>query len=60
MAPENDAKIERNSDIWTAKEVAEYLKISKKTVYLMARTGDIPCTIIGNTIFRFSGKRSLL
>ena len=29
-------------EIYTIAEVAEYLKISKKTVYRMARSGELP------------------
>ena len=40
-------------DIMTASEVAAYLRLSSKTVYVLARSGEIPCRIIGNN-FRFS------
>lgn len=42
-------------DIMTVAEVAEYLRLSKKTVYVLAREEKIPCKIIGST-FRFSRK----
>lgn len=56
MGFKNSDKLE-TSDIWTAKQVAEYLKMCEKTVYVHARSGSIPCTIIGNTVFRFSRKK---
>ena len=39
-----DAPMSRSlgSEILTPAEVAEYLKISKKTVYKMVRSGDLP------------------
>jgi len=42
-------------DIMIVSEVATYLRLSKKTVYLKARKGEIPCIIFGST-FRFSRK----
>lgn len=47
-------KIDTNPDVMNAKQAADFLKISPKTLYIMARAGDIPCTILGKTIFRFS------
>lgn len=44
-------------DILTAQEVADYLKVSKPTVYKLARAGEIPAVRLGGT-WRFS--RSLL
>jgi len=49
-------KVDTNPDVWGAKQVAAYLKMCHKTVYILARKGEIPCTIIGNT-FRFSRKK---
>lgn len=50
-------KIDTNPDVWGAREVAQYLKMAQKTVYLLARKGDIPCTILGEKIFRFSREK---
>ncbi|MDD3118329.1 MAG: PTS sugar transporter subunit IIA [Victivallales bacterium] len=44
-----------NNDILTLEEVAEYLRVSERTVYDWAQKGDIPCGKIG-TSWRF--KRS--
>jgi len=43
-------------DVMLASEVATYLRLSPKTVYVKARAGQIPCTIIGSA-FRFSRKK---
>ena len=37
-------------EVWNAKEVAEYLKISEQLVYKAARAGDIPCFKVGGRI----------
>jgi excisionase family DNA binding protein len=42
-------------DVMTADEVAAYLRLCRKTVYVLARSGEIPCKILGKT-FRFSRK----
>lgn len=44
-----------NSDILTIEEVAEYLRVSERTVYDWAQKGEIPCGKLG-TAWRF--KRS--
>ena len=44
-----------SSDILTVEEVAEYLKLAKKTVYKMAVEGTIPAFRVGN----FGGLRKL-
>lgn len=56
MARKLQEKVDTNPDMWGAREVSDFLKICNKTVYIMARKGEIPCTIIGNT-FRFSRKK---
>ena len=48
-------KIEPTPDIMTVQEVADYLRLSAKTVYVLARAEKIPCKIIGSC-FRFSRK----
>ncbi len=40
-------------EVLTVEEVAQLLRVNKKTVYDAAARGDIPCTKIGR-IFRFS------
>jgi excisionase family DNA binding protein len=53
----SEKKIDSNPEIWTVLDVMKFLKLSKPTVYRMARNGDIPCTIIGKSTFRFSRKK---
>jgi nitrogen PTS system EIIA component len=36
-------------DIWTAKEVAEYVQVSERTVLDWAQKGEIPCGKLGNS-----------
>jgi putative molybdopterin biosynthesis protein len=36
--------------IYTAKEVAEYLKVKKDTIYKWIRDGDLKCSQIGRTV----------
>ena len=55
---ENEEKVLGNDQIsknlvMTAKEVAGYLKINERTVYTLARRGEIPATKIGKQ-WRFS------
>ena len=45
----------RNKEIWTTKEVAEYLNIHPLTVHKYAREGKIPAFKIG-TDWRFHRK----
>ncbi|MCC7571502.1 helix-turn-helix domain-containing protein, partial [Candidatus Micrarchaeota archaeon] len=37
-------------EVWDAKEVAKYLRISEQLVYKAARAGDIPCFKVGGRI----------
>lgn len=57
MTTKIQEKVDTNPEVWTAGQVAEFLKISVKTVYVQARAKEIPCTIIGDTIFRFSREK---
>ena len=41
------------TEVLTVKDVAEYLKIDKRTVYKLAKEGKIPCSKIGRQ-WRFS------
>ncbi|HEX7124884.1 MAG TPA: helix-turn-helix domain-containing protein [Thermodesulfobacteriota bacterium] len=53
--PRNDAACER---LLTAKEVAELLGLKEKTVYELAKRGEIPCVRIGKFVrFRPSDLR---
>ena len=45
-----------NPDVMTVEEVAEYLRISERTVYDWAQKGEIPGGKIGSS-WRFSRKR---
>lgn len=36
-----------NSEVLTVQEVADYLRIDIRTVYRLAKRGDIPCIKIG-------------
>lgn len=36
-----------NSEVLTVQEVADYLRIDIRTVYRLAKRGDIPCKKIG-------------
>jgi PTS system nitrogen regulatory IIA component len=36
-----------NSEVLTVQEVANYLRIDIRTVYRLAKNGDIPCIKIG-------------
>ena len=36
-----------NSEVLTVQEVANYLRIDIRTVYRLAKRGDIPCKKIG-------------
>ncbi|RME06390.1 MAG: DNA-binding protein [Deltaproteobacteria bacterium] len=45
-----------NHDVLTVRDVAEYLKIDKRTVYKLAKEGKIPCSKIGRQ-WRFSRKQ---
>lgn len=56
MNNEKIKKVDSNPDMWTVSDVAKYLKLSTKTVYVLARLGKIPCTILGAN-FRFSRKK---
>lgn len=47
--------MENKPDIMTLEEVADYLRISERTVYDWAQKGDIPCGKIG-TAWRFLRK----
>jgi excisionase family DNA binding protein len=40
-------RIRMNSEVLTVQEVAHYLRIDIRTVYRLAKRGDIPCTKIG-------------
>jgi excisionase family DNA binding protein len=48
--------VDNKPDIWSAKEVSIYLKLSYKTVYNLAHKGQLPCTFLGKTL-RFSRKK---
>ncbi|MFJ3046477.1 helix-turn-helix domain-containing protein [Herbaspirillum chlorophenolicum] len=37
------------SEILTVKEVAEYLKVTERTIYRLATTKGIPCFKVGGT-----------
>jgi excisionase family DNA binding protein len=56
MKNELQKPVDSNPEIWGAKQVSEYLKLSSKTVYNLAKKGDLPCTFIGKTL-RFSRKK---
>jgi PTS system nitrogen regulatory IIA component len=36
-----------NSEVLTVQEVADYLRVDIRTVYRLAKRGDIPCIKIG-------------
>lgn len=38
---------EKNKDIMTVQEVAEYLRLNEMTIYRLARAGEIPALKIG-------------
>jgi len=40
-------RIRMNSEVLTVQEVADYLRIDIRTVYRLAKRGDIPCKKIG-------------
>jgi len=40
-------RIRMNSEVLTVQEVANYLRIDIRTVYRLAKRGDIPCIKIG-------------
>jgi PTS system nitrogen regulatory IIA component len=40
-------RIRMNSEVLTVQEVANYLRIDIRTVYRLAKRGDIPCKKIG-------------
>jgi excisionase family DNA binding protein len=40
-------RIPMNSEVLTVQEVANYLRIDIRTVYRLAKRGDIPCIKIG-------------
>lgn len=44
------------SEILTIKEVAEYLKVTDRTIYRLANKGEIPAFKVGNT-WRFERAR---
>ncbi len=50
-------KTDTNPEIWNARQVAEYLNISLKSVYQGCEKGNIPHAIIGEKIFRFSREK---
>jgi excisionase family DNA binding protein len=39
--------------LWTAEEVAQYLKLQPETVRTMARRGELPCLKLGKRLWRF-------
>ncbi len=41
-------KVRRMEKLMTLEEVADYLRLSKDTVYRMANTGKIPASKVGN------------
>lgn len=45
-----------NSDIMTVDEVAEYLKVSKKSIYRLVKSGELPAKKVLNK-WRFSRDR---
>ncbi len=42
------------SKTYTAKEVAELMKVHPKTVYFWFKTGRLPGVKVGNKVLRFS------
>jgi len=40
-------RIQMNSEVLTVQEVANYLRVDIRTVYRLAKSGDIPCKKIG-------------
>jgi PTS system nitrogen regulatory IIA component len=40
-------RIQMNSEVLTVQEVANYLRIDIRTVYRLAKKGEIPCIKIG-------------
>jgi len=41
--------VSSSSDRWVSlREIADHLGLSKEKIYQMARTGEIPCSRIGN------------
>ena len=42
--------------LWTAEEVAEYLRLEPETVRVKARKGEIPAIKVGKRIWRFDIK----
>jgi PTS system nitrogen regulatory IIA component len=40
-------RIRMNNEVLTVQEVADYLRIDIRTVYRLAKRGDIPCKKIG-------------
>lgn len=45
-----------NNDIMTVDEVAEYLKVSKKSIYRLVKSGELPAKKVLNK-WRFSRDR---
>lgn len=43
-----DGKVRRMEKLMTLEEVADYLRLSKDTVYRMANSGKIPASKVGN------------
>ena len=43
----NTGRIRMNTEVLTVQEVANYLRIDIRTVYRLAKRGDIPCIKIG-------------
>lgn len=37
------------SPVWTVRQVAEYLRVSERTVYRMAERGEMPAFKVGDT-----------
>ena len=54
MKAQAQEKIDNNSDVWLAADVANHLKISLASVYKGVRNGNIPCAILGKKVIRFS------
>jgi excisionase family DNA binding protein len=56
MCPNQDEEV-TNDPVMTAKEVAQYLRLTEATIYRLAKEGDIPGAKVGR-VWRF--KRSLI